>query len=111
MMGGMKIQTSYSSPIINLEPIIELYLAPFKEQIKDLQRQVRMLSGQFERETEDFTLDQVAKKLNQSYTTVYRWVHGDKSRSRDPILRARRTGRTYRVSSDELEKFREKYTF
>ena len=107
----MKIQNPYTSPLINLEPIIELYLAPFKMQIGQLQKQVEILSGQIESEDSDFTLKEVAKKLNQSYTTVYRWVHGDKCRSKNPILKARRTGRTYRVSSDELEKFREKYTF
>ena len=107
----MKIQTSYTSPLINLEPIIELYLAPFKAQIEQLQRQVRILSGQIKSESSDLTLKEVAEKLNQSYTTVYRWVHGDKHRSKDPILKARRTGRTYRISSEELEKFREKYTF
>jgi excisionase family DNA binding protein len=107
----MKITTSFVSPIINIEPIIEAYLAPFKSQIHDLQTQVRILSRQKEVESRDLTLREVAKKLNQSYTTVYRWVHGDKCRSKNPILKARRTGRTYRVSSDELEKFKEKYTF
>jgi excisionase family DNA binding protein len=107
----MKIQNSYTSPLINLEPIIELYLAPFKNQIEQLQKQVGILSGQIKSESPDYDLKQVAIKLNQSYTTVYRWVHGDKSRSREPILQARRTGRTYRISSEELEKFREKYTF
>jgi excisionase family DNA binding protein len=107
----MKLQTSYISPIINIEPIIEAYLSPFKNQISELQKQVRILSGQIENETKDLTLHDVAKKLNQSYTTIYRWVHGDKSRSKEPILKARRTGRTYRISSDELEKFKAKYTF
>ena len=107
----MKIQTSYTSPLINLEPIIEAYLAPFKNQIEELQNQVRILSGQLKAESCDLTLHEVAQKLNQSYTTVYRWVHGDKSRSKDPILKARRTGRSYRISSEELESFKKKYTF
>jgi excisionase family DNA binding protein len=107
----MKNQIPYASPFINLEPIIELYIAPFKTQLEQLQKQVAILSGQIESESSDFTLQDVAKKLNQSYTTVYRWVHGDKCRSKNPILKARRTGRTYRVSLEELEKFREKYTF
>jgi excisionase family DNA binding protein len=107
----MKNQIPYASPFINLEPIIEVYIAPFKMQIEQLQKQVAILSGQIESESSDFTLQDVAKKLNQSYTTVYRWVHGDKYRSKDPILKARRTGRTYRISSEELEKFKAKYTF
>ena len=107
----MKIKTEYTSPLINLEPIIEVYLAPFKLQIDELQKQVRILSGQMKSESCDLTLNEVAKKLNQSYTTVYRWVHGDKSRSKDPILKARRTGRTYRISKDELEAFKARYTF
>jgi excisionase family DNA binding protein len=107
----MKIQNPYTSPFINLEPIIEQYLEPFKMQIEQLQKQVGILSGQIKSESSDLTLKEVAKKLNQSYTTVYRWVHGDKHQSKDPILKARRTGRTYRISSEELEKFREKYTF
>ena len=107
----MKITTSFVSPIINIEPIIEAYLAPFKSQIYDLQNQVRILSRKTEVDSRDLTLQEVAKKLNQSYTTVYRWVHGDKCRSKNPILKARRTGRTYRVSLEVLEKFREKYTF
>ena len=111
MMLGMKVQTSYISPIINFEPMIEAYLAPFRAEITDLRRQVHVLSGQVESESKDLTLEEVAKKTNQSYTTVYRWVHGDKSRFRDPILRARRTGRTYRVSSRDLDAFRDKYTF
>lgn len=107
----MKIHNSNTSPFINLEPIIEQYLAPFKMQIEQLQKQIGILSGQIESESCDFTLKEVAEKLNQSYTTVYRWVHGDKSRSKDPILKARRTGLTYRISSEELENFKVKYTF
>ena len=80
-------------------------------EIYDLQNQVRILSRKTEVDSRDLTLQEVAKKLNQSYTTVYRWVHGDKCRSKNPILKARRTGRTYRVSLEVLEKFREKYTF
>lgn len=94
-----------------MEPIIEGYLAPFKAQIAELQKQVRILSGQMKSESADLTLHEVAIKLNQSYTTVYRWVYGDKSRCKEPILKARRTGRTYRISTEELELFKTRHTF
>ena len=56
MMLGMKVQTSYISPIINFEPMIEAYLAPFRAEITDLRRQVHVLSGQVESESIDYEI-------------------------------------------------------
>lgn len=49
-------------------------------------------------ETEYYSIEEVAKKLNVAYLTVYRWIRAKR-------LKYLKAGRQYRIKKEYLDKF------